>query len=281
MRSKISVIIPLYKGKKYIPALLEMMDQNAAVLKTADLEVLFLNDYPEEEIDLSGIERPYEVRLSVNPENMGIHRTRVRGLDLCEGEYILFLDQDDLIEKNYLASQYEKIGDADWIVCAGTYLYEAGEKEDIFLSPEHHACCLDKWCYYVYSNPIASPGQVLMRKSSVPEFWKQTFLRVNGSDDYLLWILMLEEGKKGTINPDKLYVHVSTGENTSLNEMGMRQSDYELTDLLKEKLNGWKCRRIRRKAEYMTTQEKTLLVKLCYADVGFYRKLYDVMNIRN
>lgn len=281
LRSKISVIIPLYKGKKYIPALLEMMDQNAEVLKDSALEVLFLNDYPKEEIDLSEVKRDYELRWSTNPENMGIHRTRVRGLELCSGEYILFLDQDDQIDSRYLASQYEKIGDADWIVCAGTYRYEQGETEEIFLSARHHACCLDKWCYYLYSNPIASPGQVLMRKNAIPEFWKRTFLEVNGSDDYLLWILMLEEGRKGVINPEKLYIHISTGENTSMDETGMRQSDYELADKLREILGWWKCRRIKRKAAYMTTQDKTAWVKLQYADVGVCRKLYDRIKVQS
>ena len=108
---------------------------------------------------------------------------------------------------------------------------------------------------------------------------KNTYLRINGSDDYFLWILLVENKARGVINPEKLYVHISTGENTSLNEVSMKRSDYEVTELLSEKINWWKIHRIRRKAEYFTTKCKTLGVKLKYMDVGIFRKVYQICRL--
>lgn len=62
----------------------------------------------------------------VNQENQGVSKARITGLNECNGEYITFLDSDDLISKNYvsnlvavleknnvpiaLARRYQKIG---------------------------------------------------------------------------------------------------------------------------------------------------------------------------
>lgn len=43
---------------------------------------------------------------------------------------------------------------------------------------------------------ITSPGHCLIRKTSIPQLWKENILKNNGSDDLLLWLLMLEENKK-------------------------------------------------------------------------------------
>ena len=279
MKPMISVIIPLYKGKKYIPQILNMMAQNSRRLKSASMEVVFINDYPEEKIELDTCNCTYSVKIFVNDRNMGIHKSRIRGIELCSGDYILMLDQDDVIADNYLENQYSKMGSSDWIVSSGIYRYEDGSEEDIFMSKKHKLACLDKWCYYMYSNPIASPGQVLLRKKCIPDLWKNTYLRINGSDDYFLWILLVENKARGVINPEKLYVHISTGENTSLNEVSMKRSDYEVTELLSEKINWWKIHRIRRKAEYFTTKCKTLGVKLKYMDVGIFRKIYQICRL--
>ena len=279
MKPMISVIIPLYKGKKYIPQILNMMAKNSRRLKSASMEVVFINDYPEEKIELDTCNCTYSVKIFVNDRNMGIHKSRIKGIELCSGDYILMLDQDDVIADNYLENQYSKMGSSDWIVSSGIYRYEDGSEEDIFMSKKHQLACLDKWCYYMYSNPIASPGQVLLRKKCIPDLWKNTYLRINGSDDYFLWILLVENKARGVINPEKLYVHISTGENTSLNEVSMKRSDYEVTELLSEKINWWKIHRIRRKAEYFTTECKTWGVKLKYMDVGIFRKVYQICRL--
>ena len=51
----ISIIIPLYKGTKYIKSWIEMIDRNMNIVrengKDVSFEVLFINDYPQEIIE--------------------------------------------------------------------------------------------------------------------------------------------------------------------------------------------------------------------------------------
>lgn len=58
-----------------------------------------------------------EVVVSYNPQNLGIHKSRVNGINLAHGDYILLLDQDDSITDDYLKEQLNAIESADISVC--------------------------------------------------------------------------------------------------------------------------------------------------------------------
>jgi hypothetical protein len=64
----------------------------------------------------------------------------------------------------------------------------------------------------------------LIKKDSIPEFWMTHYLKENGTDDYLLWLLMFEEKKRFEVNMTPLYIHRYTGENLSLNKEKMLSS---------------------------------------------------------
>ena len=107
MPKKLSIICPIYKVKKYIPALLESL-----IIGVNDpcVEIIFINDCcPEGSMllcqdyiskNLNRIKFSYQL---VNHKiNYGIAATRNTGLALACGKYIGFIDSDDLISKNYL-----------------------------------------------------------------------------------------------------------------------------------------------------------------------------------
>ncbi len=74
---KVSVIVPVFKGNSYIPKIIHMLEEN---WKTAnnevktEVEVVFVNDYPEETLEL---EEQKEKNISwiivENEKNYGIH----------------------------------------------------------------------------------------------------------------------------------------------------------------------------------------------------------------
>ena len=127
MSADISVIIPYYQGQRYLPELLSMMERNAKILRDEagkETEVLLVNDSPWESLEENQNLREdrgtsFRLRILINPENRGIHATRVNGLRAAEGEFIQFLDQDDRITDHCLLSQYRAIGDADFVIGNG------------------------------------------------------------------------------------------------------------------------------------------------------------------
>ncbi|WP_201779819.1 hypothetical protein, partial [Liquorilactobacillus vini] len=78
--------------------------------------------------------------------------------------------------------------------------------------------------YFLYGNQIVSPGQCLIKKSSIPHEWLESKLDINGADDWLLWVMMLVKGKKFVMNDDYLYTHNNLEHNTSDDENKMIQS---------------------------------------------------------
>ena len=108
---KVSIITPLYKGTDYIPGLMAMIRKNADLLPTAQkgknvskakLEFILVNDSPadgsleEEELIRNYVpDQAFELTAVNHTENQGIHAARLTGLSKAQGEYILFLDQDE------------------------------------------------------------------------------------------------------------------------------------------------------------------------------------------
>lgn len=236
----ISIIIPLYKGSKYIDYWVEKVIQNYELLKNkhdCKVELIFVNDYPVEKVpgicsDKEGI----KIVVLNLPSNRGIHGARVAGIQIATGEFVLMVDQDDKIENNYLLSQISKLGEADAILCNG---YKdrvlADVKLKIYSSVEElcSACMLNT--FIKNGCQIVSPGQVLLKKNSIPKIWLECILHVSGADDLLLWLLMLGDGKNFAVNEEGLYTHVRHWNNTSGQSAQMSNSEQEVVKILEEK----------------------------------------------
>jgi glycosyltransferase involved in cell wall biosynthesis len=98
---KVSVVIPAYNAIKYLPETVER------VLKQTftDFEVLIINDGSSDNIVAwtSGILDP-RVKL-ISQQNQGVSVARNTGIAQAQGEYIAFLDADDLWEPTKLEKQ--------------------------------------------------------------------------------------------------------------------------------------------------------------------------------
>lgn len=225
----VSVIVPLYNGKKYVNKIIDMVDRNAGRLTVKkDIEIIFVNDCPEENVCLENKKNSIQINLICNSHNMGIHRSRISGLNAAKGTYVLFLDQDDEIKDDYLNTQFMCIGDADAVLCNGWCRNGRLIYEDIL---KQERAVNDK-VYISEQNNIVSPGQILLKKESIPEDYKKHILNENGSDDVLLWLLMFRDKKKFKINTMCEYVHNENGKNASLDFVNMKKSVEEYVQVV-------------------------------------------------
>lgn len=227
---KISVIIPLYYGKKYIPDICSMMQENHKHLQERGaLELIFVNDSPEEAITRQDIPAAdgIDVILRNNEKNVGIHGSRVAGLVIATGTYVMFFDQDDEIAGNYFVSQLKKIGKADVVVSNGIAQYPDWNKI-LYRCHFMQQTVKCMWFYAKFDCRIISPGQCLIKKEAIPKEWKEYLICNNGADDFFLWLLMLSRHKKFAINREKIYTHIYTANNTSLDTDKMNRSVQEI-----------------------------------------------------
>ncbi len=228
----INIIVPIYHGKKYINDLIRQAEECAVrVISECKVQLILVNDAPEDPIEEKYVSETIDIVILNTTMNRGIHGARVFGFEHCEGDFVLFLDQDDRIALDYLVSQLEKIHDADAVVCrvihenkefyTNTYLFENVLKYERMIN---------------LGNQIVSPGQVLLRRSSVSKSWLQNIMKHNGADDWLLWLCMIAENRKFALNQEVLFEHVVNGKNVSWDSVAMFQSEDEVYEIiLKEK----------------------------------------------
>ena len=229
---KISVITTLFYGEKYISDLIKCIEDNINVIsnESEDIQVeyVFINDSPEQQIkDISS--DLFDTKIYNNEINMGIHKSRVKGLEIATGDYILFLDQDDKIKNNFMLEMGKKAKERFADVIIANAIIEDEHGKHIFYTNKYAIKCATKFRpYYRINNQIFSPGQCLIKKESIPDEWQEYHMKNNGADDYFLWILMFSKKKVFTYLNKCLYIHCYTGENLSYNLDKMLESTMEM-----------------------------------------------------
>lgn len=112
---KVSVIIPIYNAAEFLRECLDsVLAQTLGSFEvicvddgSADNSVEILQDYARRDKRI----------IIVEQENQGAGAARNNGMALARGEYLSFLDSDDIFEKSMLQSAYEASIECDADVC--------------------------------------------------------------------------------------------------------------------------------------------------------------------
>jgi len=195
---QISVIIPTYKHRDFVLATLDSVFAQTFT----DIEIIVVNDGSPD--DTAKVLRPLassgHIRY-IEQSNEGQAAARNRGLAEAHGEFIAFLDDDDLWPADKLEWQLKALKENPYTV----FIYGAVSRvdKDFGLSippvPQQNlppnenttSGCVHE--DFLRRNWLHSPGQALMRMEAVR--------RVNGfdetiwgADDYDLYIRLAEQG---------------------------------------------------------------------------------------
>ena len=98
----LSLIIPIYNAEKYLPECLDSL--LAQDLPAEEFEIVCVNDGSKDD-SLSVLQNyaaSYPNIRIINKENGGVTTARNAGLEAALGEFIWFIDADDLIKENCL-----------------------------------------------------------------------------------------------------------------------------------------------------------------------------------
>lgn len=104
----LSFIIPAYNVAQYILDCVESCENQD--LEKSDFELIIINDGSKDnslEIALN-LQGKYSNITVVSQENSGLSMARNKGLEYAHGEYIWFVDSDDIIKENCLRSIIER-----------------------------------------------------------------------------------------------------------------------------------------------------------------------------
>lgn len=117
LQPKVSVVIPAYNAQQYLRETLDCL-----VAQTlCELEVLVIDDGSVDETPeiLREYCESYPFFRAIRQENAGVSAARNRGIQEAAGEYLYFLDADDLIEPDTLERLYDtaRRHDAQLVIC--------------------------------------------------------------------------------------------------------------------------------------------------------------------
>ncbi len=254
---KVSVITAFFYGNEYMPYYERMMDRNAASLEAEDdLEVIIVNDSPEERVKLTGIHMASkDWRVISNERNVGIHASRVEGLAKADGDFVLFLDQDDKLTPTAIAkilAEAKQEINGHTVIVANAWMGEADGRRLRYRN-RYQKRIIDKiGVYLTVGTQIISPGHCLIPKTLITAYWKDHLLNNNGADDMLLWLLLLSNGTHFHLLDVPVYEHCYTAKNLSGSTTRMDTSYYEMIDYLQKDhiLPRKKIRTLKRMVDY-------------------------------
>lgn len=289
----VSIITPFYNGNKYMDQLFSVIENNSRILKETfpqmDVELLIVNDSPQVKIEIPQETNYFHYKIIEHKVNSGIHQARVTGLNVCKGEYVLFLDQDDELKNDALVCQMRVLLEDDSyniVICNAYMEREDGTFYELYKTKTSYERINDLQFYLKAHNVIKSPGQCLIKKTCIPDEWKYYIMKKNGSDDLFLWILFLEKSYRFIINKRILYTHKYTGENLSESNIKMGNSSLEIVDFVRhidyvplsdmEKLK--RSRKFDMDLHGANAMNKVVLI--CKnMDLVFYRLAYKIKSI--
>lgn len=186
----VSVVMPAYNVASYLAQAAESVLSQTVT----DFELLIVNDFSTDEtaeIAAAIAARDNRVRVLSNETNCGVAVTRNRGIAAARGTYIALLDGDDYWYPKKLEKQLslaERSG-AEIIYCSYDLVEEREEprKRSYIVPPETD---YNK----MLSRNVISCSTVLLKASALaPEPFGTA---KDYSEDFLLWMKLLEEGKR-------------------------------------------------------------------------------------
>lgn len=161
---KISVIIPMYNAEKYIDECLDSL----LVQTFQDFEIIIVDDCSTD--SSPAIVKRYIpkfsrrltcISLKENSGNFG-YTARNKGFEIAGGEYVFFMDADDMINNTALEELYTaaKKFDADVVYTGRRYLYTSDTGAELRIDKEGRKC-LDKGVVEEPTIIISKPHKLL------------------------------------------------------------------------------------------------------------------------
>lgn len=118
--SKVSIVIPVYNAEDYLDRCLDsILNQTYK-----NIEVIFIDDGSTDSSwdKLNYYYNKYPKIIKIfTQSNMGVSKTRNKGIKLASGKYLMLMDNDDYFETDYIERFVDEIEQGDYDVVIGGF----------------------------------------------------------------------------------------------------------------------------------------------------------------
>ena len=226
----VSVVIPAYNGETRIAYTLKSI----IAQDYPNIEIIVVNDASTDatrEIArciLEGSGRPF---LIINhDENRGETASRNTGLDAAKGEYIWFIDADDMAEKNLVSTLYALIGKyrCDFSFCGLKDRFDDGQPDVLFPiqlgAPEVISGGELVWLR-VFNKIVPHVCGMLFRKKFLLETEIRFYEGCIAGGDVEFQLKCLCRAEKATFTSECLYIYVHHAGMGSIRDNNTREKE--------------------------------------------------------
>jgi len=229
---KVSIIVPVYNLDGYI----EQSVRSLFAQSYQNVEIILVDDGSKDN-SLSIIKQLAAVDSRVvytSQPNGGAAKARNTGLALATGEYITFVDGDDMLSSNAISDNIGYLDDdkIDWVAFSirrvdakGNYIQSKGVYED-FIIPLYEALSSESFVPNFYSRKLSGVAcAAIYRKSSIDSI---SFTEGKYYEDSIYFIDLLCITKHGILSPKGEYLYVDRVNSSQKAALDYRHLDSSL-----------------------------------------------------
>ena len=207
---KLSIIIPYYNAEEYINDLLYCLYRQV----NSEVEVIIVDDGSK-----PAYVTPHSWPTVIRQKNQGAGAARNKGIEKSHGEYIAFIDADDLVADDYIDQVFEKIRQG-FDVCDLSWksMTAAGAQFDYKLWSDNDHLSNPSVCTRVFKRSFIGSTRFSTEKDAAED---EDFSRRAG---YLDREYMAD--KVHVSIPDYMYFYRTTAENSNVKQfkLGLRKT---------------------------------------------------------
>ena len=281
---KVSILIPVYKAEKYIAECLRSLFMQTY----ENIEYVFVNDAsPDSSIDIvRRVAKEYPQRLPnviivENECNRGVAYTRNVLMEKATGDYIYFVDSDDFIEPDTIATlaATAQKEDADIVRC-DYFKYIDGKSEPVVRQPIEEGEDLLAHCL---SNKYGMESLcfLFIRRSVITQHRLSFPEGINGCEDFLMTVRLFYHANEVVDTHRPLYYYrldntQSITHQTQTFRTHSVQAVQEIVSFLKDK--GVYERYLPQVLLLMFTSKQHFLINKSIRDVDKYTNTFPESN---
>lgn len=170
MGSKVSIITPVYNCEKYIVRCIESLLKQTYM----NIEIIMVDDGSKDK-SAQIIKEYAKITDKIKylyQNNSGPGVARNKAIKEANGKYIMFVDADDYIEKDYVKSMVDiaERNNSELVIGGYTLVYENGKKDRVVIPEYYERNFAEEWAYRI----SACCSRLYSR-----EFWNRNDIRFN------------------------------------------------------------------------------------------------------
>lgn len=220
----VSVVMCVYNTPKDY-----LLDAVKSILKQtySNFEFIIVDDCSSIDLFEDNIFKDERIILLKNDSNLGLSKSRNRGICISKGKYIAIMDSDDISLPTRIEKQVEYMeNNPDVVVCGTWFMFFGIKNHEVKIDiddNEYYRCCL----IFGNSPTLRNPSTMIRKQVLVENNIKCDERFKLYSEDYKLWIQLSALGKITNYKEVLLYYRTHENQATHKNDVDRKSAVHD------------------------------------------------------